>query len=582
MGWLFVPDLADSSSGSISDCVRSGSDDCDVWVTSNGTPSRRRLSWHGWRIRPWIARLFGTISQRSTADRGAAEWIASLPVSPVSRSPSQVSSSVRRTRAISGRTSVARSSEPDQLSFFSRMFEDSSPSPRPTAEPQAKSSATNSNDLATSCALAFTQRPKPALLIDENASTSLPLFEETPESPSSFDLWRTPDAYARGGPVDVSGRIAGGHSINLQDQTAEWPTPVASNQTGRNSTTSRAGKVLAEEARNWPSPRAEDAESCGNHPNATDSLTGATRNWPTPMAADSGRHSGTYARGNPTLVSEASQWPTPLASEGQQGYQRRHPDRVSQQQSLSTIASRLFWPTATSRDWKNPSGGARAFEREDGKNRIDQIERVTAFWPTPMATPYGSSQNGINATRPSAGTPSLERQASDLSELWPTPTTRDSADSRRATARTEAWTSNPGMTLIDAIWIWFGYSPSHPDQEIAISGPSSLDAVPSLRQRWPSPTVMDASGFHGQPDEGRTSPNSGQTLAGSTEGPERRRKLNPIFVEWLMGLPIGWSDPLLGIDRTAFALWETASSLWLRALLSAISSARSSASRRSL
>jgi hypothetical protein len=36
----------------------------------------------------------------------------------------------------------------------------------------------------------------------------------------------------------------------------------------------------------WPTARAEDSESCGNHPGATDSLTGATRNWPTPSARD--------------------------------------------------------------------------------------------------------------------------------------------------------------------------------------------------------------------------------------------------------------------------------------------------------
>src|SRR5271166_6485360 len=29
----------------------------------------------------------------------------------------------------------------------------------------------------------------------------------------------------------------------------------------------------------WPTARSEDSESCGNHPGATDSLTGATRNW---------------------------------------------------------------------------------------------------------------------------------------------------------------------------------------------------------------------------------------------------------------------------------------------------------------
>ena len=36
----------------------------------------------------------------------------------------------------------------------------------------------------------------------------------------------------------------------------------------------------------WPTPRSEDSESCGNHPGAVDSLTGATRQWATPNCRD--------------------------------------------------------------------------------------------------------------------------------------------------------------------------------------------------------------------------------------------------------------------------------------------------------
>jgi len=37
---------------------------------------------------------------------------------------------------------------------------------------------------------------------------------------------------------------------------------------------------------NWPTARKEDGESCGNHPGAVDSLTGAVRCWPTPTKQD--------------------------------------------------------------------------------------------------------------------------------------------------------------------------------------------------------------------------------------------------------------------------------------------------------
>jgi hypothetical protein len=53
----------------------------------------------------------------------------------------------------------------------------------------------------------------------------------------------------------------------------------------------------------------------------------------------------------------------------------------------------------------------------------------SGWLPTPTATVYGSSQNGINRTRPSAGTPSLHTMA--LHDLWPTPVRNDA---RRSTS----------------------------------------------------------------------------------------------------------------------------------------------------
>jgi len=48
-------------------------------------------------------------------------------------------------------------------------------------------------------------------------------------------------------------------------------------------------------------------------------------------------------------------------------------------------------------------------------------ESGSLSWPTPKADRSGSSQNGVNRTRPSAGTPSLETYG----RQWPTPTMTD-------------------------------------------------------------------------------------------------------------------------------------------------------------
>ena len=49
--------------------------------------------------------------------------------------------------------------------------------------------------------------------------------------------------------------------------------------------------------------------------------------------------------------------------------------------------------------------------------------------------------------------------------------------------------------------------------------------------------------------------------------PQQLRRLNPTFVEWLMGMPTGWSLPT-PIDQSAYRLWVTESSRLLVLLLS--------------
>lgn len=123
---------------------------------------------------------------------------------------------------------------------------------------------------------------------------------------------------------------------------------------------------------------------------------------------------------------------------------------------------------------------------------------------------------------------------------------------------------------------------------------NSGDGLATAVKKWPTPTAMDAAGFCGKPDKGRKGPNSGRTLTGkalemegrgphaitwatptardyrsgmSKEALTRRQeesnrgvnlseqmqrvdgnngKLNPPWVEWLMGWPLGWTgcEPL--------------------------------------
>lgn len=67
-----------------------------------------------------------------------------------------------------------------------------------------------------------------------------------------------------------------------------------------------------------------------------------------------------------------------------------------------------------------------------------------------------------------------------------------------------------------------------------------------------------------RPDPEPQTPGQPSSSAGRTSRP----RLNEEFVEWLMGLPAGWSDPNRSVASTDFASWATESSRWLRHLRS--------------
>jgi hypothetical protein len=74
------------------------------------------------------------------------------------------------------------------------------------------------------------------------------------------------------------------------------------------------------------------------------------------------------------------------------------------------IETARAWPTPVASDAKRPGGKDRT---RDGGSSLAAAVRM---WPTPTASPYGSSQNGINGKgglfeRPSAATPSLHSVA---------------------------------------------------------------------------------------------------------------------------------------------------------------------------
>jgi hypothetical protein len=161
--------------------------------------------------------------------------------------------------------------------------------------------------------------------------------------------------------------------------------------------------------------------------------------------------------------------------------------------------------------------------------------------PTPSAVSYGTNHGGA-AARVGPVRPSLETMARH--ELWPTPKPHNRNSRKALTQRHFS-----AVALAQAVELRAGILP----REFV----SVEELSPMARAMWPTPTAGDASGSGNR--NGATSkahPGVSLTdavLTGGSSTPRREvtGQLNPTWVEWLMGYPLGW---------TVCEDWATASS----------------------
>lgn len=216
----------------------------------------------------------------------------------------------------------------------------------------------------------------------------------------------------------------------------------------------------------WPTARSEDSESCGNHPGAVDSLTGAARMWMTPNLPLGGRKNTAEqveAKG------KTDNGKRQISLEGQTMHWRSYQTR------LSNETSNEYWERMA------------AYETENG---IDPAEGGM-HWPTPRTITGGaeSAERKQELGRTESGGSDLQSAAAN----WPTLATRDYRSPNAA---------------------------SHMDRS---TGAKHLDQLPNFIEHSFLPAPPTST-------HGSKSPNT------ST------RRLNPDFVDWLMGLIPGWTD----------------------------------------
>lgn len=158
-----------------------------------------------------------------------------------------------------------------------------------------------------------------------------------------------------------------------------------------------------------------------------------------------------------------------------------------------------FWPTATTANGNEQT----AAEPTPGQTGGTTLAGAAAFWATPAARDWKSGD---------ASAETLARNARPLNEQaahWPTPAARD-GDPRRAPTNpnSAAWRNKVARGAVNAAGML--------SDDLSSSAVAWISSLPDLEA----------------PKDGAES---------SPIAPTSRRRLNPNFVDWLMGWPPGWS-----------------------------------------
>ena len=213
-----------------------------------------------------------------------------------------------------------------------------------------------------------------------------------------------------------------------------------------------------------------------------------------------------------TRESGCSSWPSPVASEVRQGFQDRSRGMKGSQESLTTVVVKT-WATPSAREWKGHTI-TEAFPKGFNLTLSNQVHGP--------AVPASSSTDG---SRPE----SLATKDGN----WTTPVATD-------TGRTTQYQQGGKALSMQA------QNLATPRAEMDSGAHNGIpDTLHSQMKAWATPQSRDGKGAEGRMiRDGKSTDLPSQTEVEQTGLWNRNNgKLNPRWVETLMGLPVGWTMP---------------------------------------
>jgi hypothetical protein len=233
--------------------------------------------------------------------------------------------------------------------------------------------------------------------------------------------------------------------------------------------------------------------------------------------------------GLPTAANESGSgenWPTPLSTDATKGGPNQRDSSGRLGLTARAIAhggtkTRQTWQTPTVED-ASRQGSAEDFRKyqEEGQTSGCRLRNQVKMWPTPRAGKTSDENEESWRARNAAGqvaTPPLTLAV----KMWPTPKAQEPGMSAKTTGR--------GVE-----------KSTHLGTRVAVSEGMIDQKTGKL---WATPQARDFRSGEGHRFENPERTKNLNDQAAQTEG---GGQLNPDWVEWLMGWPIGWTacEPL--------------------------------------
>ena len=232
----------------------------------------------------------------------------------------------------------------------------------------------------------------------------------------------------------------------------------------------------------------------------------------------------------------------------------------------------LSWPTPNAEqvgefDMVDEHGdpatiGKPAYHYKTGKLVQQNLNRIIRSWPTPRASEIEETpeQHKLRMEkRVALGKGYISPNLTITVKKWPTPVRADFQDRKES----ENWDGSDLPSVVNK------FHTGRQDQVTQNYGEESLNPTQNLRQRWNTPTTMDVVTNRNLENQKATRQNLGNAEL-SRDMMGEKKKLNPFFVEWLMGKPMGWSLPT-PLEPSVYKHWEMVSAQLLEQLHSGFS-----------